>query len=151
MACTSGIVRAGEQSVWLPGGIRDSEGWLAADFLLLTVIPTSRTFGGYVALASGAHGPGTGAFGLLANRAAFRLRDLENLLDHPAVKNQRAYQIVFEAKVERGKYSIPTELRVSEAMPPRSIDVSQGIFKSASDEENWEAIQRVLATAAAGE
>lgn len=119
---------------WRPFRHTGKGGWLETDFLLLTVMPRNLD-GARLTVASGGHGPGTGATSLLLNPDAFRLSKLESLVG--GLKGADGFQVVFEISVNHaGSYSAPYEIRVSEECPPRKIECTSELFSVPPTEIN---------------
>lgn len=141
-AANHGLVTEGRLP-WHPFRHTGRDGWLETDFLLLTVIPRNLD-GARLTIASGAHGPGTGATALLLNPDVFRLSQLEDLVER--VRGFDAFQVVFEVEVSHeGQFSAPRKLRVSEDCPPLKIECSNDLFTCPASKINEQFLRAILA------
>lgn len=113
----NGLVHDGES--WFPTPLASSGGWLATDFLLLSVFP--RNFGGgHVVLAGGGHGAGTSALSLLLDPAAVPLSQLEDIV--ASVEGFPYYQLVLEVPVSSdGLFTRGKSLRLSTELRPVGV------------------------------
>ncbi|HJU43859.1 MAG TPA: hypothetical protein VJ691_13620 [Vicinamibacterales bacterium] len=103
------------------------DGFLAADLLIVQRMPRNLEGGELLAVA-GLHGPGTQAFELLFDPAAFPESEISFL--EQRIGNEPYFQVILEVSdvSHAAPMSVAKSLRVSRLMPPKPIRFTPDLF-----------------------